>query len=255
MLKNLQSILVVAVAATLTALSIGCHAHAAETIKVAVAANSPPMLFKSPQGKIEGVEMDIFSDFCKQKGYLMNVKEYTFDGMLGAVINGQADVAFSAISITPKRQQSMDFSAPYFNNSWNLVSLTERHIHITDLAQLNHYKIGYPRGMAYADLIRDELEPKHYYSRADVKLYPSYAEVFADLKNGNLDLAFVEDPVLANYKNQRHYPVAVSYSFKNKDTLGFGFNKSAAKLRGEFDAYLKEQGPKKIGAVVDRWMK
>jgi polar amino acid transport system substrate-binding protein len=228
---------------------------AEETINVAVAANSPPMLFKSARGKIEGVEMEIFSNFCRENGYLMNIKEYTFDGMLGAVINGQAEVAFSAISITPKRKEVIDFSAPYFNNSWNLVSLSARHLKITDLSQLKQYKIGYPRGMAYADLIRDDLEPKNYYSRADAKLYPSYAEVFEDLKNGNLDLAFVEDPVLANYKTQRHYPVEVSYSFKNKDTLGFGFNKHAPRLRVEFDAYLKEQGPKKIGAIVDKWMK
>ena len=148
----------------------------------------------------------------------------------------------------------MDISQPYYDNSWHLVSLKSKNIKITDLSQLKQYSIGYPRGMAYDDLIKNELEPKGYYSLSQVKLYPSYAEVVTDLQNGNLDLAFIEEPVLLNYENKLKLPLQSVYVFKGFDKLGFAFAKGS-KLRDDFDKFLAELGPEKIQAILDKWMK
>lgn len=222
-------------------------------IKVAVSPASPPMLFDD-KGQIVGADMDIFQGYCQSHGCTLKITPYDWAGMLGAVSSGQADVAFSGISITDKRKEAMDFSQPYYDNAWHLVSMKNRDIQITDLNQLKKYSIGYPRGMAYDDLIRNELEPKGYYSLSKVKLYPSYAEVITDLQNGNIDLAFVEEPVLLNYENKLHLPIQSSYIFKGFDQLGFAFSKGS-KLRDDFDKYLNELGPEKIKAILDKWMK
>lgn len=222
-------------------------------IKVAVSPASPPMLFDE-NGAIKGADFEIFDGYCKSRGYTMKITPYDWQGMLGAVSSGQADVAFSGISITEKRKQMMDFSQPYYDNAWHLVSLKSRNIKITDLAELKKYSIGYPRGMAYNDLIKNELEPKGYYSLSDVKLYPSYNEVVTDLQNGNLDLAFIEEPVLANYTNKMNLPFDSSYVFTGFDKLGFAFAKNS-KLRDDFDKYLTELGPEKLKEILDKWMK
>ena len=233
-------------------------ASASTVINVAVAANSPPMLFKSTAGKIEGADMDIFSGFCKKPECTMNIKEYTFEGMLGAVASGQADVAFSGISITPKREKVMAFSAPYYDNSWYLVSTADKNIKLKDLSELKDtkYKIGYPRGMAYTDLIKTDLEPQGYYSVKRAELRPSYNEVLTDLKNGNINLAFIEKPVLNDYL-KKGYKLVESYEFKGKDTLGFAFTNDAKgkELRDKFNKYLTQLGPKEINKIVDERMK
>lgn len=221
-------------------------------IRVAVSPASPPMLYEK-DGKIMGVDYDIFSAYCQSRGCTMKITSYDWQGMLGAVSSGQADVAFSGISITAKRKEVMDFSQPYYDNAWHLVSLDNRHIEITDLAQLKQYKIGYPRGMAYDDLIKNELEPKGYYSLRQVKLYPTYTEVVTDLQNGNIDLAFIEAPVLANYTNKLHLSLHSSYVFKGFDVLGFAFAKGS-KLRDDFDKFLVELGPEKLKAMIDKAM-
>lgn len=221
-------------------------------IKVAVSPASPPMLF-ADKGKIVGADMDIFQGYCQSRGCTLQVTEYDWQGMLGAVSSGQADVAFSGISITDKRKEAMDFSQPYYDNAWHLVSMQDKGIQITDLSQIKPYSIGYPRGMAYDDLIKTKLEPQGYYSLSQVKLYPSYNEVITDLQNGNLDLAFIEEPVLMNYKNKLKLPVQSSYVFTGFDTLGFAFAKGS-KLRDDFNKYLIELGPEKIKAILDKWM-
>ena len=233
---------------------IGCSKQdEAKVVRVAVSPNSPPMLFDN-KGKIVGADMAIFEGYCQSRGCTLKVTPYDWQGMLGAVSSGQADVAFSGISITDKRKEAMDFSQPYYDNAWHLVSTTKKNIVITDLSQLKKYSIGYPRGMAYDDLIKNELEPKGYYSLKNVKLYPSYAEVVTDLQNGNLDLAFIEEPVFANYKYKMNLPIESAYVFKGFDKLGFAFAKGS-KMRDDFNAYLTELGPEKIKAILDSWMK
>lgn len=233
---------------------IGCSKQdEAKVVRVAVSPTSPPMLFDD-KGKIVGADMAIFEGYCQSRGCTLKVTPYDWQGMLGAVSSGQADVAFSGISITDERKEAMDFSQPYYDNAWHLVSTTKKNIVITDLTQLKQYSIGYPRGMAYDDLIKNELEPKGYYSLKNVKLYPSYVEAVTDLQNGNLDLAFIEEPVFANYKYKMKLPIESAYVFKGFDHLGFAFAKGS-KMRDDFNAYLTELGPEKIKAILDGWMK
>jgi polar amino acid transport system substrate-binding protein len=134
------------------------------------------------------------------------------------------------------------------------VSLQSKNLTITDLAVLKQYSLGYPRGMAYNDLIKNEFEPKGYYTLAQVKLYPTYNEVVADLQNGNLELAFIEEPVFANFVNKEKMPLASSYVFKGFDQLGFAFAKGSTR-RDDFNQYLTELGPDKLKAILDKWMK
>ena len=221
-------------------------------IKVAVSPASPPMLFDD-KGQIVGVDMDIFQGYCKARTCTFKVTPYDWAGMLGAVSSGQADVAFSGISITDKRKEVMDFSQPYYDNAWHLVSMTNKNIQITDLNQLKQYRIGYPRGTVYGEYIKNELEPKGYYSLNNVKLYPSYAEAVTDLQDGNIDLTFLDEPVFLDYQNKLKLPIQSSYVFKGFDKLGFAFAKGS-KLRDDFDKYLNELGPEKIKAIIDKWM-
>lgn len=231
---------------------LGCSKKdEAAAIKVAVCPTSPPNMFEE-NGKYQGFDLDLFEGFCQARGRQYKITSYDWQGMLGAVIGKQADVAFSAISITDKRKEVMDFSKPYMDNTWNLVSLKSRNIVIKDLAELKKYSIGYPRGMAYSGLIKDDLEPKGIYKLSDVKLYPTYNEVLADLQNGNLDLAFVEGGVAQVHKKK--IPIQDSYVFSGFDKFGFAFPKGSP-LRDDFDRYLDELGPEKLKTLYDKWMK
>jgi polar amino acid transport system substrate-binding protein len=222
----------------------------AKMLKVAACPTSPPNMFEE-NGKYQGLDLEIFEGFCKARGYQYKLTAYDWQGMLGAVMSGQADVAFSGISITEKRKEKMDFSEPYMDNTWNLVSLKKRNILVKDLSELKKYSIGYPRGMAYSAFIKDDLEPKGIYKLSSVKMYPTYNEVLADLQNGNLDLAFLDGSVAGVYKKK--IEIQDSYVFTGFDTFGFAFPKGSA-LRDDFNRYMKELGPEKLKALIGKWL-
>jgi polar amino acid transport system substrate-binding protein len=238
--------------ALLIVLVAGCgQQQSASEIRIAVTPASPPNLFEE-NGKMAGIDLDLFNGFCKKAGCTPVFTAYDWQGMLGAVVGGQADIAFSGISITDKRKEVMDFSKPYMENTWNLVSMQARGITIASLDDLKQYSIGYPRGMAYSDFIKNELEPKGIYTLDKVKLYPSYNEVLADLQNGNLDLAFLDGTVAAVHRKK--LPITDSWVFSGFDRFGFAFPKDS-KLRADFDAYLESLPPAELQAIIDRWLK
>ncbi len=221
-------------------------------IKVAISPAIPPMLFEK-DGKYLGIDLEIFEGYCKSRGCTFKVTAYDWLGMLGAVTSGQADVAFSGISITDKRKEVMDFSNPYFTSTWQLIGLKNRNIKITDLSQLNKYTIAYPTGSVFDDYVKNVLQPKGYYSVEQVKLYPSPTEALIALQNGNVDLVFVDNVMLVNYQKTLNLPVSSSYQVLGFDNLGFAFKKDS-KLRDDFNLYLAELGPEKLKAIIDRWL-
>lgn len=230
----------------------GCSdKNGSDVIRVAVSPASPPNLYEE-NGQVTGLDLEIFEGFAKARGYTLKITSYDWQGMLGAVVSRQADVAFSGISITDERLKVMDFSTPYLDNTWNLASLNSRNIAIPDLSALKQYSIGYPRGMAYTDFISSQLEPQGVYSLSQVKMYPSYNEVLADLQNGNLDLAFLDGTVASVYR--KTLPIRDSYVFTGFDRFGFAFPQGSA-LRDDFNRYLKDElGEAGLQAVVAKWL-
>lgn len=230
---------------------IGCSDKKNNTIvKVAVAPFMPPMLFEK-DGKIVGADYDIFNAFCEEQGCTMQITTYDFEGMLNAVINGQADVAFSGISITDDRQQKIDFSSPYFYNDWHLVSMSKNAKPIKNLSEMKQYSLGYPKGMVFQELVKWDLEPKSYYSLSQVKLYPSFKEVVADLQSGKLDLTVMDEPIYQFYKNNPNYIINSVYTFRERDTFGFAFPKGSP-LREKFNNFLVDLGPKEINNIIEK---
>jgi polar amino acid transport system substrate-binding protein len=82
-------------------------------------------------------------------------------------------------------------------------------------------------------------------------MYPTYNEVIADLQNGNLDLAFLDGSVATVYKKK--IDIQDSYVFKGFDTFGFAFPKGSA-LLADFDRFMKELGPEKLKAIINKWL-
>jgi polar amino acid transport system substrate-binding protein len=227
------------------------HASAVSTarvIDVAVSPASPPTLYEL-DGKIKGSDFDIFSVYCESRGCTMNITAYDWQGMLGAVSSGQAEVAFSGIGITERRQQAMDFSDPYAPVVLHLVALGKNAESITDLTTLKTLRIGYPRGMAFDDLIKEQFEPRGYYFVSQARLYPTYVEVVADLQNGNIDLAFIEEPVLQHLINRLQLPIKGVYSINVGVSFGFAFAKGSP-LRDDFNQFLADLGPAKIAEII-----
>ena len=225
-------------------------APAQKALRAAVCPTSPPNCFQQEKEYV-GIDVEILRAFCEGRGGSFEVTAYDWAGMLGAVVAGRADVAFSGISITDKRKEAMDFSEPYMVNTLIIAALADRGVAIATTADWKKYKLGFVRGMYFGDLIKTTY--KDAYAYEDLKQYPSYNELLADLGNGNVDGAFMDSLVMADQKEKGIYDLATAFTLAEADNFGFAFPKGSA-LRDEFNQFLLEHAGE-VQAIIARHMK
>ena len=221
-----------------------------KVLQAAVCPTSPPNCFQREKIYV-GIDVEILDAFCKSRGYTFVMTAYDWSGMLGAVIANRADIAFSGISITEKRKEAMDFSDAYMVNVLIIAAMADRNVTIRTTQDWKRHRLGFVRGMYFGDLIKTTY--KEAYDYADLRQYPSYNELLADLGNGKLDGAFMDSLVMADQKAKGIYNLVTAFILKESDQFGFAFPKGSP-LRDEFNRYLKEE-PERVKAIIASQMK
>ncbi|MFG1700210.1 ABC transporter substrate-binding protein [Nonomuraea sp. NPDC049309] len=94
--------------------------------KLTVCTNIPyePFQFKDDSGKIVGFDVDIVDLVAKKLGVEQDIVDIDFAVIKSgaAMAAGKCDVAAAGMTITPERQQNIDFSDPYFDATQALLA-------------------------------------------------------------------------------------------------------------------------------------
>ncbi|TAL94772.1 MAG: ABC transporter substrate-binding protein [Paraburkholderia sp.] len=162
-------------------------AHAADTLRFGVEAAYPPFESKSPSGELQGFDIDVGNAVCKK----MNVKcvwvENSFDGLIPALQARKFDVINSAMNITSKRKQSIDFTPPVYVVPIVMVAKRDSKL-LPDVKSLQGKRVGVLQGSSQEDFL------KQHWATAGVSIvsYQDQDQVYADLVAGRLDAAVQE---------------------------------------------------------------
>ena len=221
-----------------------------KVLQAAVCPTSPPNCFQRDKAYV-GIDVDLINAFCESRGYGLAVTAYDWAGMLGAVMASRADVAFSGISITDKRKEVMDFSAPYMVNTLVIAALADKGVSMATTEDWKKYRLGFVRGMYFGDLVKTKYQAAYDY--AQLQQYPSYNELLADLGNGQVDGAFMDSLVMADQREKGLYPLVTAFTLEEDDKFGFAFPKGHP-LRDEFDQFLQAH-PDQVKAIIARYLK
>ncbi len=83
------------------------------TLIMATNAEFPPYESKDASGQIVGIDVDMMNAVCDKLGMNLEIKDMPFDSVLASVQTGKADVGAAGISVTPERQEEVNFSQSY----------------------------------------------------------------------------------------------------------------------------------------------
>ncbi|MDO5687001.1 MAG: basic amino acid ABC transporter substrate-binding protein [Neisseria sp.] len=89
-------------------------AQEAKVLRVGTNAEFAPFEYMGDDGKIVGFDIDLMDAMAQAGGFKVVYKHQPWDGIFASLTSGDNDVVLSAVTITPERGQSMDFSNPYF---------------------------------------------------------------------------------------------------------------------------------------------
>ena len=82
-----------------------------QILKVAVY-DSPPFGYQNPNGTIDGLMVEIWEEIAAVQNYQYEYIMTDMDGLLSGIHERIYDVGIGAISITPNREQMVDFTQP-----------------------------------------------------------------------------------------------------------------------------------------------
>lgn len=113
---------------------------AKETYVVGSGGTYRPFEFENSQKQLEGFDIDIIKAIAKAENFNIKLINTPWEGIFATLGSGDRDIIISGITITDKRKQMVDFSAPYFPAEQSIVVPADSTV--TSLAGLKSEKVG-----------------------------------------------------------------------------------------------------------------
>lgn len=79
----------------------------------------PPFEFRK-SGDFVGLDMDLINEIATRLGLTSNIIDTGFDTIFTQLAGGRYDVVIAASTITPEREEQVNFSDPYYNSQQSL---------------------------------------------------------------------------------------------------------------------------------------
>lgn len=231
-----------------------------------------PFEFVDSEGNMVGIDMDILNAIAEDQGFDYELKVLGFNAAIQAVESGQVDGMIAGMGITEEREQSFDFSDPYFNAGVVFAS-REDNEEINSLEDLQGKTIAAKTGTA-GYTVATELSEQYDF---DVTVFEDSANMYEDVMVGNSDAAVEDYPVMAYAINNGGLGLkvisedleAVDYGFAVKNgenaELVEMFNAGLTNIQasGEYDEilsrYIGEDAQESnnassfIGQILQNW--
>ena len=206
-------------------------------ITVGIKYDQPGLGLKTPDGTFTGFDVDVATYVAKQLGYDakdINWKESPSAERENLIANGDVKFIVASYSITPEREQKVDFAGPYFLAHQDLLVRADDNS-ITKAADLNSKKLCSVTGSTSAQNIHDKLAPK-----ADLLENGGYSECLTGLENKAVDALTTDDSILAGYASQKEHQGKFKLTgLKLSDeNYGIGLKKGDADLKKKINAAL-----------------
>lgn len=150
--------------------------------------------------EIIGFDMDLIHEICTIIHCSVEIKKIEFADLLPAVANGDVDIAISAISITKKRKELVDFSAPYFYS--HLAALINKNLEnkVGSISDLNSEEYT----LCAIEGTRGEEYTKENLSKSNLVLSPQVSDILNKLKNDECVAIIYDKPFFEFYLYLSH---------------------------------------------------
>ncbi|MCG7391923.1 lysine/arginine/ornithine ABC transporter substrate-binding protein [Microvirga sp. ACRRW] len=96
-----------------SALVTGGASAQQKTIKIATEGAYAPYNFTTPDGKLDGFEIELAKDLCARMKVKCEIVAQDWDGIIPALNAKKYDAIMAGMSITDERKKAIDFAGPY----------------------------------------------------------------------------------------------------------------------------------------------
>lgn len=107
---------------TVTAWCTAASAAASNESLVVGIKEAPPFAIKTADGSWEGISVELWRRAAEALEVRYEYRELELEAMLEQVESGRIDIGIGALTVTPEREQVMDFSHPFYHTGLAIVT-------------------------------------------------------------------------------------------------------------------------------------
>lgn len=192
-MKSLTRLAAMALAAT--ALTSVAAAQERTQIRIGTEGAYPPFNYFDANKELKGFEIDLANALCEKMQAECVFVAQDWDGMIPALQANKYDAIIASMSITPERQEQVDFTNKYYQTPPAIAVPKDSDIAEATPEALAGKTVGAQSSTTHANFAQAKFEG------ADVKLYPTSEEYKLDLESGRIDAAVDDVVVLSEWVN------------------------------------------------------
>lgn len=202
-------------------------------IVVGVAWDYPPFASVDPNFQVVGLDIAMIAEIGRRLNIPVDIQNFTFEGLTGALQLNQIDLAIAAISITPERATQMTFSPIYFVNQTAILARSDSTVVITDFKQLAGFRVGVQRGTVYEKMAQSQLVDSGLMGSDKLLSYMHSDEAIRDLMENRVDMVVLGQATASYYKSKNDLQI-VGKGFEQQD-LAVAMRLGTPRLKAEID--------------------
>ena len=203
------------------------------SVKIATESSYKPFSYTDADGKLIGYEVELVDALCAQMQAECELISQDWDGLIPGLNAQKFDAIIAGMSITPERQEVVEFTDPYFYTGIILIGKKGDNITVADL---DGQPVASQRSTVSSQYLQDE------YPNADIKLYDTQDNAYLDLTSGRVR-AMMSDKVTGidwlKTEAGADYEVKGEEISTDEDAMGIAFRKGDP-LVGKFNTALAE---------------
>jgi polar amino acid transport system substrate-binding protein len=152
-----------------------------------------PFESQNEKAEIVGFDIDVVKAVAQHAGFEVKFVNTPWEGIFNALQQGDRDLVSSAVTITPERRQTMDFSQPYFDAVQLIV--VKQSSKVAKFNDLKPLKVGVQTGTTGDEAITKLLGK----TSPNIKRFELTPLALKELEAGGVDAVVADNGVVINY--------------------------------------------------------
>lgn len=208
----------------------------------------PPMEYQDGDA-ITGFTAGLMQEISDRLGLECNfLSAQNFDTLVTQVAAGtKMDVAASSITINDEREESVDFSDPYYDSNLAIVVLKNSEYASRD--DLDGLPVGAQSGSTGEEWVKENMRDNPYTP------YTQTVDALAALRTGDVNAVVYDEPVARNHVSNEYDDCEILEVIATGEQYGIAINKENTALRDDINAALADmKADGTMDELMDTWI-
>jgi polar amino acid transport system substrate-binding protein len=189
--------------------------------------------FGKSKTEFKGFDIELMEAIAKKIGREVEVKDTSFDTIFRDLAQGKFDAVASATTITEEREETVDFTNPYYLPSAQSIVVKKGNSDLKADKDLEGLVVGVQQGTTGEEYVEEEIKTK------ELRTYPQGPDTIPALKAGTIDAVVIDRPVAENII-EADSDLEISGGIETEEQYGFVVQQGDEELLDELNEALKE---------------